>query len=151
MCKTQRNALALALILAILPSTALAGMLNANLRCQGQKDGSKVLLAGSIPGDLPEFGIELQYREKKLSVQTEQGRINAVEVFSKGVFFVTVALKNGDNLQLYALPKSISYKGSHSAGRLNASFRAILSEVPEEPFKSTLNNTELTCSYDYVL
>ena len=136
--------------LAILPSAAIAGALNANLRCQGEKAGSKVLLSGAIPDDLPEFEISLQYKGKNLVVQSEQDRINAVTAFSKGVFVVTVALKNGSNLQLYALPKSISYKGSRSTGNMNASFKAILSEAPE-PFGSTLRNTELTCSYTYVL
>lgn len=139
-----------AIVLAFLPSAALAGALNANLHCQGEKAGSKVLLSGSIPGDLPEFGINLQYKEKNLIVESDQGRINTVTAFSKGVFVVTVALKNGSDLQLYALPKSISYKGSHSTGNIKASFKAILSEAPE-PFGPTLNDTELTCSYGYVL
>ena len=148
MGKSQIIAAVLALV--VFPSAAFAGAANANLNCQSSNAGSAVLLSGSIPGDLAEFEVSLQYKGQSLVAQSEEDRINVVNAVSEGVFVVTVALANGDNLQLYALPKSISHTGSHSTGKLKASFKAILSDAPK-PFWPTLNGTEFICSYVYAI
>lgn len=140
--------LCIPLLLFALSGQALAGANTAQLNCTGTHAGQKLTLEGVIPATIDEVDLKLSYREQTIRLVSPQAQTSGSTDFRHGIFRLEAALSGSNRLQLQARPKSIKYKGSMGAGKLNASFGAILKTSPA-PFGSALNGAELSCIYVY--
>lgn len=135
-------------LLFALSGQALAGANTARLNCTGSHAGQALTLVGDVPASIVEVDLKLSYGGQTMRLASPQAETSESTDFRHGVFRLEAALSGSNKLQLQAKPKSIKYKGSMGAGKLNASFGAILKNAPE-PFQSALKGAELTCIYAY--
>jgi len=131
-----------------LSGQAIAGANTAQLNCTGNHAGQALTLAGDVPASIVEVDLKLSYRGQTLRLVSPQADTSESTDFRRGIFRMEAVLSGSNKLQLQAEPKSIKYKGSMGAGKLNASFVAILKSAPE-PFNSSLKGAELSCTYAY--
>lgn len=127
---------------------AFAGANTAQLSCTGTNAAYQISLAGSIPATIEEADLKLSYKEQAIHMATPEQPVTASTDFRHHVFGVAATLPGQGQLQLKAIPNSIKYKGSFNAGKLNASFTAVLQSVPE-PLQSSLHGIQLRCTYAY--
>ena len=84
------------------------------------------------------------------------GTINVITAFDKGVFTIAVSLKDTRNLLLYAIPKTVKAHGG-SRREVKARFEAILLEAPKPGYKGPVNydsiveDVPLTCSFEHAI
>ena len=135
-------------LLFALSGQAIAGANTARLNCTGSHAGQALTLVGDVPASIVEVDLKLSYRGQTMRLVSPQAETSESTDFRRGIFKLEAALSGSNRLQLQAKPKSIKYKGSMGAGRLSASFVAILKSAPE-PFQSALKGAELSCIYAY--
>jgi len=135
-------------LLSALSGQALAGANTARLKCTGSHAGQALTLVGDVPASIVEVDLKLSYGGQTMRLTSPQAETSESTDFRHGVFRLEAALSGSNKLQLQAKPKTIKYKGSMGAGKLNASFGAILKSAPE-PFQSALKGAELSCIYAY--
>jgi hypothetical protein len=142
-------------VLVINSSPAYAGSSNASLECVAtNKDGSGVKLSGTIPGDEASFELKLSNKHGELFFSDENEKIVVIAAFKKGVFTMSVALKDSRELILYAIPASVSAQGGDSR-EVKASFDAILLQAPrpgyvgEVNYDSIIRNVPMRCSFEH--
>ncbi|WP_198084875.1 hypothetical protein [Variovorax sp. E3] len=135
-------------LLFTLSGQAIAGANTARLNCKGSHAGQVLTLEGDIPASIVEVDLELSYRGQTIGLASPKAETSESTDFRHGIFKLEAVMSASNKLQLQAKPKSIKYKGSMGAGKLNASFDAILKDAPE-PFRSVLKGAELSCIYAY--
>jgi hypothetical protein len=136
------------LVLFALAGQAIAGANTAQLNCTGSHAGQELTLVGDIPASIVEVDLKLSYHGQTIRLASPEAETSESTDFRHGIFRLDAALSGSNRLQLQAKPKSIKYKGSMGAGKLNASFGAILKDAPE-PFKAALKGAALSCIYTY--
>lgn len=148
--RPMRKNLALCTLVSLfaLSGQAIAGANTAQLNCTGRHAGQALTLVGDVPASIVEVDLKLSYRGQTIRLVSPQAETSESTDFRRGIYRVEAALSGSNKLQLQAKPKSIKYKGSMGAGKLNASFSAILKHAPE-PFESALKGAELSCIYAY--
>lgn len=131
-----------------LAGQAIAGANTAQLNCTGSHAGQAIHLVGDIPASMVDVNLKLSYGAQTLVLVSPAAEASERTDFRRGIFQLKVTLPGSNRLQLQAQPKRIKYKGSMGAGKLNASFVALIQEAPE-PFKAALKGAELRCTYAY--
>lgn len=137
------------------PVTFAAGSGPGHVSCKSiSKKYRNITLKGLIPDT--EFTLDLVLSDGKSNIsmtEDEQDKIYVVEAFENNVFTITVARKDGRNLLLYAIPKTIiAKKGPHAT---HARFTAVLKDAPKPgtsgPFSydSIIREVKMVCTYDY--
>jgi hypothetical protein len=127
---------------------AFAGANTAQLNCSGTSAGHQISLAGAIPATIEEADLKLLHKDQAIHIVTPEQLVTANTDFQHRAFALAATLPGQGQLQLKALPGSIKYKGSFNAGKLSATFKAVLQSVPE-PLHSSLLGTHLSCNYAY--
>ena len=131
-----------------LAGQAIAGANTAQLNCTGNHAGHVISLVGDMPASIVEVNLQLSYRGQTIVLASPEARTSERTDFRRGIFKLEAALSASNKLQLQAKPKGIKHKGSMGAGKLHASFGAILLEAPE-PFQAALKGAVLSCTYIY--
>jgi hypothetical protein len=142
-------------LLTILTTQLQAGASNAKLTCKATNTGgSGVSIEANIPGDFAEFDFTLSNKDGKFNWSQADGAALPVTAFSKGVFTFVLQLKSGQDLALYALPKTIKAKGGDSR-LVDATFDALLLRAPRpghDPKSlqdAYIRNVPLRCSFHH--
>lgn len=133
-----------------------AGSGPARISCKSiSKKGRTITLKGFIPAT--EFGFDLVLSDGTSNIsmtEDAEDKIYVVEGFENKVFTITVARKDGRNLILYAIPRTIIYKTRwHTT---HARFNAVLMEAPKPGYSgpsyiydSMIREVKMVCTYDY--
>jgi hypothetical protein len=145
----------LIVLIAICATHVHAGANNAALSCQATNvGGSGITLKGEIPVDFAEFQLTLANRHGELTWSHADGTAQSVVAFGKGVFTLTLQLKDGSSLALYAIPSSVKAQGGDRR-LVDAHFDAMLMHAPRPGFdpKSTLDanvrNVPMRCHFHH--
>lgn len=144
------------LFLFLASTSAFAGAANTQIQCQS-RDGLKIV--GLVPGDEADFQLEISQEGRQLNlfsrynfdtnVQEENASISVVEQPKDSVYTLVLNQKGNDKygtMQLYALPKTVSYKRIPNGYR--ASFTAkVLYNFSE--LNGETQNKEVSCTLKY--
>lgn len=145
----RRTAFVVGCAISLLPGIVLAGASDATLECNTKSGKGGITLSGSIPGDFDEFELRLKSANGVFDMDDNNGTINVITAFDKGVFTIAVSLKEDTrNLLLYAIPKTVKAHGG-SRRLVKARFEAILLEAPKPGYDSIVEDVPLTCSFEH--
>jgi hypothetical protein len=134
------------LLFAATLTAAATGPASLSCTVPGKKDG--LTLRGLIPATQPALELTIKEGAGSLTLDAERGdQAHAVEAFDDRVFTLVVTRKEGGELSLYALPRSI--KARRDAYAMHSSFDAVLVRAPRPGQSGTITNVRLRCLYDY--
>lgn len=131
------------------PLDARAGSSNADLTCTATgKKSLGLVLRGEIPGDHADFSLRLENADGRIDMNESENTIHVVDSFRDQVFTLAVGSKTGQNVHLYAVPRTI--KTTDIPGGFKASFDAILKFAPNPSTKAeSLHGVRMKCEYSY--
>jgi hypothetical protein len=133
--------------LASLTAAGATGPASLSCKTPGKKEGG-LTVRGLVPATQPALELTLLEGAGTLTFSTEHGdQAHLVEAFDDRVFTVTVTRKEGGELVLYALPKSIKVRRDPYA--VHATFDAVLVRAPHPGGGASVTNGRLACLYDY--
>ena len=139
----------------LLARTAAAGATQVGLSCRS-KDGA-LAIEGSVPGDAAEFSVTLTVQGRRLDLRSDDGlTITSFDFIDDSVFAFSIKPPQSyaPYLRLYALPKTMTRKGSKRANQVTAKFDAMLqASNPSAPldFSKALFDQRVSCEYKYSL
>jgi hypothetical protein len=133
--------------LASLTAAGATGPASLSCKSPGKKEGG-LTLRGLIPATQPALQLTLAEGSGTLTFNAEHGdQAHVVEAWDDRVFTLTVTRKEGGELVLYAVPKSIRARRDPYA--VHATFDAVLVRSPRPGGGASVTNGRLVCLYDY--
>jgi hypothetical protein len=133
--------------LASLTAAGATGPASLSCKSPGHKEGA-LTLRGLIPATQPALDLTLAQGADTLTFSAEHGdQVRVVEAFDRRLFTLTVTPKEGGELVLRAVPRSIRTRRDPYA--VHATFDAVLVHSPRPGGGASVTNGHLTCLYDY--